>query len=203
LEPTIHPEILWAVAAFAFVGAITPGPNNLMLMTSGVKYGFGRTLPHLAGVVLGFALMIAVVGLGLDVLFESFPQILPIMRVVGSLYMIWLALRIALAKPIGAVEPGGRPVGFFAAAGFQWVNPKAWALALSALATYSGVVDGYTPSVLLIAALCALISIPCCAAWTLFGATLSRLIMDPRVTRPFNWTMAALLVASIAPTLFE
>ena len=200
---TVHPEILWALAAFAFVGSITPGPNNLMLMTSGVKYGFGRTLPHLAGVILGFGLMIAVVGLGLDVLFERFPQILPVMRVAGSLYMIWLALKIALAKPISEVEPGGRPIGFFAAAGFQWVNPKAWMLVLSALATYGGVVDNYIGSVLLIAALSAAISVPCTGAWTLFGASLSRWLMDPRVTRPFNWTMAALLVASIAPIIFE
>jgi threonine/homoserine/homoserine lactone efflux protein len=200
---TVHPEILWALAVFAFVASITPGPNNLMLMTSGVKYGFGRTLPHLAGVILGFALMIAVVGLGLDVLFKRFPQILPIMRIAGSLYMVWLALKIALAKPIGEVEPGGRPIGFLAAAGFQWVNPKAWMMVLSALATYGGVVDDYTSSVLFIAALSALITAPCSGAWTLFGASLSRLLTDPRVTRPFNWTMAALLVASIAPTLFE
>jgi threonine/homoserine/homoserine lactone efflux protein len=195
--------MLWALAAFAFVASITPGPNNLMLMTSGVKYGFGRTLPHLAGVVLGFALMIAVVGLGLDVLFERFPQIVPIMRIAGSLYMVWLALKIALAKPISKAEPGGRPIGFFAAAGFQWVNPKAWAMALGALAAYAGVVDSYAGGVLLIAALCGVIAVPCCIAWTVFGASLSRLLMDPRVTRPFNWTMAALLVASIAPTLFE
>ena len=84
-------------------------------MTPGVKYGLGRTLPHLAGVILGFGLMIAVVGLGLDMLFQRFPQILPVMRVVGSIYMIWLALKIALAKPIGEVEPGGRPIGFVAA----------------------------------------------------------------------------------------
>ena len=200
---TIHPETFWALAAFAFVASITPGPNNLMLMTSGVKYGFGRTLPHLAGVVLGFALMIAVVGLGLDVLFERFPQIVPIMRIAGSLYMVWLALKIALAKPISKAEPGGRPIGFFAAAGFQWVNPKAWAMALGALAAYAGVVDSYAGGVLLIAALCGVIAVPCCIAWTVFGASLSRLLMDPRVTRPFNWTMAALLVASIAPTLFE
>jgi threonine/homoserine/homoserine lactone efflux protein len=174
-----------------------------MLMTSGVKYGLGRTLPHLAGVILGFGLMIAVVGLGLDILFERFPQILPIMRVAGSIYMIWLALKIALAKPIGEVEAGGRPIGFLAAAGFQWVNPKAWVMALSALAAYAGVVDGYTSSVLFIAALCALIAIPCSGAWMVFGASLSRLLKDPRVTRPFNWTMAALLVASIAPILFE
>lgn len=174
-----------------------------MLMTSGVKYGLGRTLPHLAGVVLGFALMIAVVGLGLDILFERFPRILPIMRVAGSIYMIWLALKIAFAKPMGDVESGGRPIGFLGAAGFQWVNPKAWVMALSALAAYAGVVDGYTQSVLFIAALCALIAIPCSGAWMVFGASLSRLIRDPRLTRPFNWTMAGLLIASIAPTLFE
>jgi threonine/homoserine/homoserine lactone efflux protein len=121
----VHSETLWALTAFAFVASITPGPNNLMLMTSGVKYGFGRTLPHLVGVILGFALMIAVVGLGLGVLFSRYPQILPAMRVVGALYMVWLALKIALAKPLSEVEPGGRPIGFFAAAGFQWVNPKA------------------------------------------------------------------------------
>jgi len=191
------------LGAFAFVAGITPGPNNLMLMTSGVKYGLGRTLPHLAGVVLGFALMIAVVGLGLDILFERFPRILPIMRVAGSIYMIWLALKIAFAKPMGDVESGGRPIGFLGAAGFQWVNPKAWVMALSALAAYAGVVDGYTQSVLFIAALCALIAIPCSGAWMVFGASLSRLIRDPRLTRPFNWTMAGLLIASIAPTLFE
>jgi len=200
---TVHPEIFWALAAFALVAGITPGPNNLMLMTSGVKYGVGRTLPHLAGVILGFGLMIAVVGLGLDILFERFPRILPVMRIAGSIYMIWLALKIALAKPFGEVESGGRPIGFFAAAGFQWVNPKAWVMALSALAAYAGVVDGYLRSVLFISALCALIAVPCASAWMLFGASLRRLLMDPRLTRPFNWTMATLLVASIAPILFE
>ena len=174
-----------------------------MLMTSGVKYGFGRTLPHLIGVILGFALMIAVVGFGLDVIFERFPIVLPIMRVAGSLTMLGLALKTALARPIGQVEPGGRPIGFLAAAGFQWVNPKAWVMALSALSTYAGIVDDYGRSVLLTAWLCGLIAVPCSGAWTLFGASLSRLLRDPRVTRPFNWTMAALLIASIAPTLFE
>ena len=174
-----------------------------MLMTSGVKYGAARTLPHLAGVILGFALMVALVGLGLDILFERFPKILPVMRIAGSIYMVWLALRIALAKPIGEAEGGGGPIGFLAAAGFQWVNPKAWVMALSALATYAGVVDGYMRSVLFIAALCGLMAIPCSGAWMAFGASLKRLMMDPRVVRPFNWTMAALLVASIAPTLFE
>ena len=112
---------------------------------------------------------LSVVGLGLDILFKRFPQILPVMRVAGSLYMLWLALKIALAKPIGEFEAGGRPIGFLAAAGFQWVNPKAWMIALSALAAYGGVVDDYTSSVLFIAALSALITVPCSGAWALFG----------------------------------
>ena len=191
------------MATFAFVAGVTPGPNNLMLMTSGVKYGLGPTLPHLAGVILGFGLMIAAVGLGLDVIFQRFPQILPVMRVAGSIYMVWLAVKIALAKPLSEVAAGGRPIGFLAAAGFQWVNPKAWVMALSALAAYAGVLDGYRNSVFFIAAVSALIAIPCSGVWMLFGASLSRLLKDPRVSRPFNWTMAALLVASIAPILFE
>jgi threonine/homoserine/homoserine lactone efflux protein len=95
-----------------------------MLMTSGVKYGLGRTLPHLAGVILGFALMIAVVGLGLDILFERFPQILPVMRVAGSIYMVWLALKIALAKPIGEIEPGGPRSAFSPPPAFSGSIPK-------------------------------------------------------------------------------
>ena len=174
-----------------------------MLMTSGVKFGFARTVPHLAGVILGFALMVALLGLGLNIVFQRFPAVLPGMRIVGSLYMIWLALKIALAKPARAIESAGRPIGFVSAAAFQWVNPKAWVMSLSALSTYAGVVDDYSRSVLLTASLCGLIAVPCSAGWALFGASLSRLLRDPRVTRPFNWTMASLLIASIAPTLFE
>ena len=191
------------MAIFAFVAGVTPGPNNLMLMTSGVKFGFARTLPHLAGVILGFALMVAIVGFGLDALFERLPAALPVMRIVGSLYMVWLALKIALAKPSQDVESGGRPIGFLVAAGFQWVNPKAWMLAVGALSTYAGVVDDYTRSVLLMASLCGLIAIPCAGGWALCGAWLSRFLKDPGVARPFNWLMAALLVASIAPVFLE
>jgi threonine/homoserine/homoserine lactone efflux protein len=199
----IHFDILSALAVFAFVAAITPGPNNLMLMSSGVKFGFARTLPHLVGVIIGFALMVALLGLGLNVVFQRFPAILPVMRVVGSLYMMWLALKIALAKPTRAVENGGRPIGFFAAAAFQWVNPKAWVMALSVLSAYAGLTDDYLRSVLLMAMLCAAITVPCSGAWALFGSSLRRLLASPRVTRAFNLSMAALLVASIAPVLFE
>jgi threonine/homoserine/homoserine lactone efflux protein len=200
---TIHLEILSALAVFVFVASITPGPNNLMLMTSGVKFGFARTVPHLVGVILGFALMVALLGLGLNVVFRRFPGVLPAMRVVGSLYMIWLALKIALAKPAGVVESAGQPIGFISAVAFQWVNPKAWVMALSALSTYAGLADDYLRSVLLITALCATITVPCSGAWALFGSSLRRCLANPRVTRAFNVSMAALLVASIASILFE
>ena len=144
LTLTVHPEIFWALADVRLrrrnhARAEQPDVDDI-----GREIRLGAHPAPLAGVILGFGLMIAVVGLGLDILFQRFPQILPIMRIAGSIYMIWLALKIALAKPMGEVEAGGRPIGFLAAAGFQWVNPKAWVMALSALAAYAGVVDGYT-----------------------------------------------------------
>ena len=114
-----------------------------------------------------------------------------------------LAVKIALAKPARAVESGGRPIGFLAAAAFQWVNPKAWVMALSILSTFAGLTDDYVRSVLLTAILCAAITVPCSGSWALFGSSLRRLVASPRVTRAFNLTMAALLVASIASVLFE
>ncbi len=183
-----------------------------MLMTSGVKFGFARTAPHLIGVILGFGLMIVLVGfglmivlvgLGLNVVFERFPSVLPVMRVVGSVYMLWLALKIALAKPVHARECASRPIGFFGAAAFQWVNPKAWVMVLSMLSTYSGLSDEYVRSVLLIAVLCALITIPCSGAWALFGSSMRQFLGNPRTARLFNFAMATLLAASIVPIFFE
>jgi hypothetical protein len=118
----VHLDALAGFVAFGVVAAATPGPNNLMLMTSGVKFGFARTLPHLAGLVLGFSLMVALVGLGIDAVFQRVPQLLPVMRILGSLYMLWLAMKIAFAGPIGEVEGGGSPLGFLPAAAFQWVT---------------------------------------------------------------------------------
>jgi len=199
----VHLDVLAGFVAFGVVAAATPGPNNLMLMTSGVKFGFARTLPHLAGVVLGFSLMVALVGLGLDAVFQRVPQLLPVMRILGSLYMLWLAMKIAFAGPIGEVEGGGSPLGFLPAAAFQWVNPKAWVAILGALAAYAPMTDTYAQSVALMVGLFTVITIPSAGAWALFGAALKRLLADPRAVRPFNLAMAVILAASIAPMLFE
>jgi threonine/homoserine/homoserine lactone efflux protein len=190
------------MAAFCFVSGVTPGPNNLMLMTSGVNFGFRRTLPHLMGVVVGFCLMVALIGLGLDAIFSRFPAFLPAMRYLGAAYMLWLATKIALAGPVREGEIRGAPLGFFGAVAFQWVNPKGWVIAISALTAYS-VVDDYTRNVLIVALAYLAIGLPSSGSWALLGSSMRRALGDPRVARPFNLTMAALLVASIAPVLFE
>jgi threonine/homoserine/homoserine lactone efflux protein len=195
-------DVFLAMLTFCFVSGVTPGPNNLMLMTSGVNFGFRRTLPHLMGVVLGFSLMVALIGLGLDAIFTRFPAVLPAMRYLGAAYMLWLAWKIARSGPVRDGQRGGAPLGFFGAAAFQWVNPKCWVMALSALTAYA-VVDDYARNVAIIALAYLLIGLPSSGAWALLGSSMRRALADPRVARPFNWTMAALLAASIVTVFVE
>jgi len=195
-------EVLYALILFCFVSGVTPGPNNMMLMSSGVNHGFRRTLPHLLGVVLGFSLMVALIGLGLDAIFTRFPLLLPIMRYVGAAYMLWLAWKIANSGPVRDGEARGRPLGFFGAAAFQWINPKAWVIAISALTAYAVSTD-YTISVIAVALTYLAVGLPSSGAWVMFGAAMRKLLSDPKRVRPFNWTMAALLVASVGPVLWE
>ena len=133
----MRPDVFLALLMFVVVAGVTPGPNNMMLMASGVNHGVRRTLPHLCGVVGGFALMVALVGLGLDAIFRVAPWALPAMRWAGAAYLVWLAYAIATS---GAVKEGvavRRPLGVFGAAAFQWINPKGWVMAVSALTTYA------------------------------------------------------------------
>ena len=194
--------ILYALIVFCFVSAITPGPNNLMLLTSGVNFGFRRTIPHMLGVGLGFALMVGLVGVGLDATFTRFPALLPIMRYAGVAYMLWLAAKLALAGPVRDAEYNGNPLGFFGAAAFQWINPKAWVIAVSALTAYA-VSEDYARTVVVVALVFGLVTMPCIAAWVLFGTAMRRVLSNPRFVRPFNIAMALLLVASIVPVLAE
>ena len=195
-------DVLAAMIAFCFVSGVTPGPNNLMLMTSGVNFGFRRTLPHLMGVVVGYAIMVALVGFGLDAIFSRFPALLPTMRWLGAAYMLWLAWKIANAGPVVDGDARGTPLGFFGAAAFQWINPKGWVMAVSALTAYA-VVDNYARNVVIIALTYFVIAAPSSGIWALLGASMRRALADPRVARPFNWTMAALLAASIVTVFVE
>jgi len=195
-------DVFAAMLAFCFVTGVTPGPNNLMLMTSGVNFGFRRTLPHLMGVVIGYSAMVALVGLGLDAIFSRFPALLPTMRWLGAAYMLWLAWKIANSGPVGDADARGTPLGFFGAAAFQWINPKGWVMAVSALTAYA-VVDDYARNVAIIALVYFVIAIPSSGVWALLGAGMRRALANPRVARWFNWSMAALLAASVATVFVE
>jgi threonine/homoserine/homoserine lactone efflux protein len=194
--------LLWALAVFCFVSSITPGPNNLMLLTSGVNFGVRRTVPHMLGVGLGFTLMVAVVGLGLAGIFARFPALLVAMKWLGAAYMVYLAVKLARAAPLEAGAAAGRPMTFLQAAAFQWVNPKAWVMALTAMATYT-MPDDYIRTVGLVALVFGVVNLPCVSSWVLFGTVLRQVLQRPLVVRAFNLVMAALLIASLYPALTE
>jgi threonine/homoserine/homoserine lactone efflux protein len=200
--PSLSPELLAALVLFAFVASITPGPNNTMLMASGANFGFRATVPHLSGVVIGFAGMVLAVGLGLGRVFVAFPQLHAILAVLGGAYMVWLAWKIANAKGIGGGVVGGRPLTFLQAAGFQWVNPKAWVMAIGAVTTYAPQ-DHYNLNVVLVSLVVMVVNGPCVATWMGFGVGLRRFLDRPVMMRVFNLTMAGLLLASLAPLVVE
>ena len=192
---------LTALIGFAFVSSITPGPNNMMLMASGANFGLRRTLPHMLGVAIGFTVMIAAVGIGLMGLFDAFPPLFTILKVASAVYLVWLAWKIATAPPPEAAKTASdaRPMTFAQAAAFQWVNPKAWTMALTAITVYAGTRD--IVAVLGVAAVFGAINLPVVSIWAVMGQYLSRWLTDARRRRAFNWGMAALLVASLAVAL--
>ncbi|WP_375688485.1 LysE family translocator [Pseudooceanicola sp. LIPI14-2-Ac024] len=194
-------DVLLALVAFAFVSSITPGPNNLMLMASGANFGFRRTVPHMLGIGIGFTLMVILVGAGLIGLFDAFPVTHTILKVGSVLYLLWLAWKIAhAAPPQSDPDQAGRPMTFLQAAAFQWVNPKAWTMALTAIAVYAP--DRTLWTILLVGLTFGLVNLPSVSTWTVLGQQLRRWLTSPRRLRMFNWTMAALLVASLWPVLY-
>lgn len=191
--------ILAALLGFAFVTTVTPGPNNLMLMASGANFGFRRTVPHMLGIAGGVSLMALLVGLGLMALFEALPLLGGILKVVSVLYLLWLAYKIATAAPIEVREAKAQPMTLIQAAAFQWINPKAWAMCLSAITIYAP--DRTLLSVAIVAGAFALVSLPAISVWAWLGTVIRRWLSSPRRLQVFNLTMAALLVASMYPLL--
>jgi len=192
-------ELLFGLIAFAFVSSITPGPNNMMLMASGANFGLRRTAPHMLGVALGFGLMVGLVGIGLLSLFDLWPMSHAIIKWAGVAYMIWLAFKIAHSGPLQSGAAGGRPFTFLQAAAFQWVNPKAWTMALGATAAYAP--GGDLLGVGLVALVFTLVNFPSVGTWAVLGQALGGWLADPRRLRIFNYTMAALLLASLVPVV--
>lgn len=189
-----------AIAMFAFVSSITPGPNNLMLLTSGVNFGFRLTIPHMLGISFGFGLLVMSVGLGLAQVFQAFPSAYVVMKWVGVAYMVYLAWGIANAAGLSTAQGSLKPMTFLGAAAFQWVNPKAWVMAVGVFSTF---LPGQSSLalVLMVAGIFCAINLPSVSIWALFGARLRLAFESPKFRKIFNYVMAGLLLMSLAPIL--
>ena len=191
--------VLSALLGFAFVMTATPGPNNLMLMASGANFGFRRTMPHMLGILGGVPVMALLVGTGLMALFDAVPALNLGLKVLSVGYLLWLAAKIATAAPLEGKGADSRPMTFLQGAMFQWVNPKAWAMCLSAISLYAP--DRSLLSVALVAGAFAVVCLPTISVWAWFGTVVRRWLSNQARLRVFNVTMAGLLVASLYPVL--
>jgi threonine/homoserine/homoserine lactone efflux protein len=196
-------EFFLSVFIFSASATITPGPNNIMLMTSGLNFGALRTLPHYLGVCLGFPVMVVLIGLGFGFLFERFALLHQIIQVIGIAYLLYLAWLIANAAPSALNAEQVKPLSFLQAVLFQWVNPKAWIMATGAVAAFtSGNTDIFI-QVLFIALIFLLVTFPSSGIWLFFGVWLKKLFKEPSHQKVFNISMAVLLVLSILPGIYD
>ncbi|GLO62635.1 lysine transporter LysE [Vibrio sp. MACH09] len=196
-------DYLFAVTLFAVSSSVTPGPNNIMVMTSGVNFGIKKTLPLLSGICIGFTIMLLLVGLGFAQLFELFPSLHMIIKCIGTLYLLYLAWLIA--KSAGAIGSDNQtePLSFLKGALFQWVNAKAWVVATGAIAAFTTAGTSFYGQNLTIALTFFIVSFPCVGIWLLFGSMLKKVLKDPQKRVWFNYTMAGLLVLSVLPVINE
>ncbi|MBV8250502.1 MAG: LysE family translocator [Comamonas sp.] len=195
-------SFLLPLAMFAFVSSVTPGPNNVMLTASGATFGYRRSVPHMLGICLGVVVMVLLIGAGLGQLFEAEPRIYTLLKYLGAAYLIWLAWKIARAGGVDQGQSGSRPFSFWQAAAFQWVNPKAWIMAVGVVATYTPR-EGFFANLMLSAIVLGLVNYPSISVWTLFGSTVGRALRTPQALRAFNGLMAGLLLLSLVPIFAE
>ncbi|MCL4108779.1 UNVERIFIED_CONTAM: hypothetical protein GTU68_049120 [Idotea baltica] len=170
-----------------------------MLMASGANFGFRRTLPHMLGVGIGFVIMVILVGLGLTQIFDLYPVSYTILKTFSILYLLYLSWKIATAAPPSDKEAAGKPFTFLQAALFQWVNPKAWTMALTAISAYAP--SQSFASVVWVGLIFGAINLPSVSSWTLLGEQMKRILTNTKRLRSFNILMALLLVASLYPVL--
>ena len=198
----ISPQLLFAFVVFAAVMFFTPGPNNIMVMSSGLTYGFRRTLPHIAGVTIGFAFMVGAVGIGFGAVFVAFPVLQTILKYAGAAYLVYLAVVIAMSGPPGPGEARRGPMTFWGAAMFQWVNVKGWVAVIGTITAYAAIAS--FPFNIVIQVLISLaMGLASITTWTLFGTALRPFLTSSRAVRAFNVVMAALLLASLYPVFKE
>src|SRR3954468_20075433 len=195
--------LLIAFVVFATVMFFTPGPNNIMLLSSGLTYGFRPTLPHIAGITFGFAFMVGAVGLGLGTVFITYPVLQTILKYAGIAYLLYLAVAIALSEPVTPDQGRrGGPMTFWGAVMFQWINVKGWVMVIGTITAYAAIA-AFPWNIAIQVALSLVLGAVSCTVWALFGSSLRPLLKSRAVVRVFNILMALLLLASLYPVLHD
>lgn len=196
-------SLLYAFIIFALVMFFTPGPNNIMLLSSGLTYGFRRTIPHIAGITIGFAFMVGAVGLGLGTVFLAYPILQTILKYAGAAYLIYLAAAIALSGPAKAGEESARgPMTFWGAAMFQWINAKGWVIVIGTITAYAAIAQ-FPLNIAIQTLISLLVGTASTVVWAFFGTALRPVLTSERLVRAFNILMAILLLASLYPVFMD
>ncbi|WGR90908.1 LysE family translocator [Bradyrhizobium sp. ISRA443] len=198
-------SLMLAFVTFAVVMFFTPGPNNIMLLSSGLTYGFRRTLPHIAGITVGFAFMVGAVGVGLGAVFIAYPVLQTILKYAGVAYLIYLAAVIAMAEPPSAdkhAKPGRGPMTFWGAAMFQWINAKGWVMVIGTITAYAAIA-AFPWNIAIQVSLSLILGTVSCTVWAMFGTALRPILTSPLAIRVFNVVMAVLLLASLYPVFMN
>ena len=187
---------------FCLVMTSTPGPNNALVMLSGARFGLKKTLPLILGIACGVALQLIAIGMGLNQVFQWFPALQLLFSLIGTAYLLRLAWKIAMSGPLQITLEEKPAMGFVQGAIFQWVNPKAWIMSISTIATYFAVNHQFS-AIVYAALILLLISIPCVGIWAVAGKFLRRLLMQPKFACIFNLSMALALLLAVLPACIQ
>lgn len=196
------PTLFIGLLVFSSVSAFTPGPNNLLALASGANHGYRATVPHILGVCLGFSVMLALVGAGLGSLFKAIPAAYAVLKFAAFAYLVFLAWKIGSSAEIGEGKKNSKPITLLGSAAFQWINPKAWIASITVVASFTEPAR-YWRSLLIGGAANVALAFAAVSAWALFGSVVKTWLSKPVRLRAFNWSMAALLVLSVVPSLFH
>lgn len=194
-------SLLFAISLFAFVMSVTPGPNNIMLLASGAQFGYQKTLPHIFGILIGIATLFASVLLGLGAVLERYPDIYNVLKVFGSLYLFWLAWKITIAltdpNPMNNAQANTKPMSILTAACFQFVNPKAWAMCVGSISTFTLAGEQYLESGLWIMLCFALNGFIAISLWAYLGVGIAQWLTTIKRKKVFNYTMGTMTVGTL------
>ncbi len=192
------------IISFAIATAFSPGPNNLMLLSSGLTFGYRKTLSHIWGIVIGFPLMVMAVGLGVGTVFELFPKLYDILKILGMIYLLWMAWKIANSSGRFSDEGFSKkePLSFLEALLFQWLNPKAWMMAITSTTSFTNSTENLLIQIFIIAFIYLIVGLGSTSFWALGGLFLQKIISNEHTLKWFNISMAVLIVLSVLPFMF-